>query len=303
VDKTQLSELCDTIMVLAARGSEQPPFSDEFLAARQAFIALSLKTDGDITRIAQTVRRVIETTKRTQLSAWWEHCSRQIPNLIREFATYLPNDLEYTIPGGKVRMENGFLHRQHAIGLADDHFIRKVGLIRQAIDLDHHRALTQRFEQLPAIYARVFADTCYMCGAMGHTGQQCPEAENLLAGRLELLDDSHYEKSRPSSSTKPDYENSEIGESICIWDNLQEDASENKEEDIPPPIQFQHVRARQEYNHFAALASRWRQASLTGTYAGTTPDPTKSDTENAIAGWPSPLFDAPVEPESEVSQL
>lgn len=263
IQKTELSKLYDTIMETHVQTGERPPFSPQFLADRQAYVTLSLQTEADLQMMSVGLRRLYGGPR---MHTWKhsEHYARRLPELLEEFGTFLPNHFKYNTPSGTVAFENGFIHRQYAIGLADDHFARKAGLVRQALDLDDHLSMVERLSKLPSKLDEYFSSNCYMCGQSGHRGQQCPAAAKLLAGHLKPRDDP-------------------------LDDSVQQATSEDEVVPTPAPpppsTSLVHVVSPQEMTHQTRLRERWLNAETTGNHMGMTPDPIRRRLGEPIEDW------------------
>jgi hypothetical protein len=106
---------------------------------------------------------------------------RVIPNLVKEFETFIPDELNYHTPTGHVQFQDGLVHREYAIQLADDHFHARVGELRQLLDTDNCGQLFDNIRSFPDVLARR-RNWCFWCKKSGHHESNCGLMDRRLAG-------------------------------------------------------------------------------------------------------------------------
>ncbi|ETN45239.1 uncharacterized protein HMPREF1541_10116 [Cyphellophora europaea CBS 101466] len=270
VEQTKLSELYDRILPSVTNVHNESYFlSDEFFADRQLFIQHSIQVDADLQAVILAVRRLLRRQRppRSELEQQWEHVTQRIPDIIREFQTKLPNEIGYKTMNGAVRIKNGYLHRSYAIELADAHFIVKTGILRRALDLDHHSIMIERLRRVPRKLER-FSKWCFLCCKEDHSLLQCPDRDRILAGPMEVLS-----YARPTLTEDGADEEPSTG-----WALFPE--VEEKPQVVEPPVRESRsnvlwIRSSAEMWHQEHLKARWHAAEKGDGYAGQTPDPVK----------------------------
>jgi hypothetical protein len=302
-EKTKLSELYDALLTRINRFEEQTPLSVDLFAKRQEFLELSLQAEGDLELIQIAVRKCLQGSVRSNRATVREYQVRVVPNMINEFATYLPNHIHYETGSGTIRLENGYLHRQHAVGLADDHFMVKAGLLRQALDLDDHQILASRIRELPD-KLRELQSHCHMCDSSGHTGQECLGVDELLAGRIrakphqglssDALGPLGADENTTGSSLRGSDSATRRGAASSALANSSSSMFVEAGVQIEEPAAvLEHIIAEPELKHLRKLKLRWEDAMVSGSYAGQTPNPTaRLPSDGASAGIHS-LFPDP----------
>ncbi|KAI1624602.1 mitochondrial ATPase expression-domain-containing protein [Exophiala viscosa] len=111
--------------------------SADFLTLKQEYVLASLRLDSHIQLIITAFRQMLKTR-------WWDSKSpdfakkewpwRTIPQLLREFAEFLPNQVPYYTPTGHVLLTNGKEHREAAVLSANSTQTTKAGSMRAMFD-------------------------------------------------------------------------------------------------------------------------------------------------------------------------
>ena len=181
-EKTNLSQLYDDL--LTSINSRQP-YSDDlsafFLDRRHDFILQSMHVEKSLQYTLRMVYHVLQEHEWAGGGKLTDLAHRRIPELVKEFETFLPNELNYNTPTGHVRFINGMVHREYAIQLADDHFHARVGRLRQLLDTEDHGKLVMNVHAIPEILARR-ENWCFWCRKVGHHERDCQSIPRQLAG-------------------------------------------------------------------------------------------------------------------------
>ena len=178
-EKTTLSQLYDDLLTLI--NNQNGHLSTEFLEKRHNFILGSMSVEKHLQYILRMVYHLLQEHEWAGGGKQTELSHRRIPDLVREFETFLPNHLNYPTPTGHVRFANGRIHREYAIQLADDHFHARVGRLRQLLDTENYDELVAHVEGIPEMLAKR-ENWCFWCQEDGHHERDCKPVKWRLAG-------------------------------------------------------------------------------------------------------------------------
>ena len=180
-EKTKLSTLYDEVVgMIKTRQAQAGDLSVQFLDKRREFIIKSLHVEKNLQYILTAVSHLLSENEWAGGGKLTDLAHRQIPNLVQEFDTFLPNELNYQLPTGHIDFVNGQHHREYAIQLADDHFHARVGQLRKFIDTDDYNELVTGVTKVPRSLKRR-DNWCYWCETRGHNERECTEIEKILA--------------------------------------------------------------------------------------------------------------------------
>ncbi len=186
-EKTSLSQLYDDLLAMInSRQAYTGDLSVHFLERRHNFILQSMHVEKSLQYTLRMVYHLLQEHEWAGGGKLTHLAHRRIPELVKEFETFLPNELNYNTPTGHVRFMNGMVHREYAIQLADDHFHARVGRLRQLLDTEHHGKLVMNVQAIPDILAKR-EKWCYWCRKEGHHERDCQTTPQQLAGRSEEL--------------------------------------------------------------------------------------------------------------------
>jgi len=183
-DRTTLSITTDELVALIRESPAdllQDGFmSPDFLHVRRKFILASLELDCNLQLMITCFRNLFKQADWAGSGKEREWSHRQLPDLINEFLTFLPNVLEYPTPTGRVQL-TGKIHRNVAIRQAHGDQMRKAGMLRAYLDTNDHGRLVNNIQRLPALLDR--ADHfCFICETFDHGLDDCPHKDRHLAG-------------------------------------------------------------------------------------------------------------------------
>lgn len=181
-EKTRLSVLYDELVRVAlAIGRGQEPLSTHFLDLRRQFILDSMHVDKSLQYILRMISHLLQENEWAGGGHRVEFSQRRLPNLVKEFETFLPNELSYDTPTGHVRFTNAAVHRKYAVQCADDHFHARVGNVRFLLDTDDYKMLLSNLQKLPGtLHWR--ERWCFWCQEPGHHNRDCTKGHRILAG-------------------------------------------------------------------------------------------------------------------------
>jgi hypothetical protein len=128
--RTALLNICDTIL-------QQPTTDDlqilpaKFFHIRRAFVLASLRKDRDLQLLIVAVRRGLRENHWVGPQTDFERV--HMPNMVRDFQSYLPDSFSYRSTGGTIAMVENKKHRRLALDGAEGVSTAN-GLLRKAMD-------------------------------------------------------------------------------------------------------------------------------------------------------------------------
>ena len=160
----------------SALGSALP--ADDFLVLRREFLLTSLRVDADLQLIIHCIRNIFQENEWAGSGKLTEWSRRTLPTLLARFQEYVPNELKYQIPTGTVVL-HGKDDRNEAIRRKHDDLMRKVGMMRAAIDTEDPGKLVRNAEKVIAML-QVASQYCFRCETSTHSTEECPNTKKAL---------------------------------------------------------------------------------------------------------------------------
>ncbi|RMZ84837.1 hypothetical protein DV737_g994, partial [Chaetothyriales sp. CBS 132003] len=171
---------CDLLRVQPAR--EIPPA--RFLDKRRQFIHESLKLDRDLEGLRQEFKGILLSSWQFNISPWHtgQWAVYTLPNLIKEFATFLPATIKVEAGKFEYVMEDVQWHHERAITDAQGQFDVKAAQLRNLLDHDDTATLL-RNARCAGHWVRRVEACCLVCRTRDeHESADCPRWELGLAG-------------------------------------------------------------------------------------------------------------------------
>jgi Mitochondrial ATPase expression/Pentatricopeptide repeat domain len=283
-EKTGLSLLYDEILGMVQDSASTSGYlSSHFLEKRQQFIHTSMHVEKSLQYTQRMVYHLLHEGEWAGGGKMTELSSRRIPNMVKEFDSFMPNILNYHTPTGRVRFEDGYMHREYAIQLADDHFHVRVGRVRQLLDTDDYHELVSNIQSLPHLLAKR-DNWCFWCKKDGHHERDCTTIHHFLAGAKAS---GKSPTSRVADTTTPMDHGSldpDPGEEHVLaqpWDSPLEDMESEGAERL-----VNHSYAALTYGNEAPNATREREQFPTPRLNDLSPNklPTTLDNRNQRSG-------------------
>ena len=155
-DCKQLDLLAKDVLNWISKWSDTPNANDilprDWFDLRRRFVTYSVQVERDVALLFSAVHSIFKerywpgSRKETE----WER--RTLPMLFEEFSEYVSHQIRYITKNGVICLDGNPTRSTVNFQISENQ-LRKVGMIRAAIDVDDHDLMVQRMQVLPLVMA------------------------------------------------------------------------------------------------------------------------------------------------------